>query len=66
VPENHRPRPETYGYGVCEVRVLLSTYGERGDFEPDPETRERASVVAGTIRTDGATAAAKLLLDWSR
>jgi hypothetical protein len=46
--------------------VLLSTYGERGDFEPDPETRERASVVAGTIRTDGATAAAKLLLDWSR
>jgi vancomycin aglycone glucosyltransferase len=31
-----------------------------------PETRERATVVAGTIRTDGATVAAKLLLDWSR
>jgi hypothetical protein len=40
--------------------------GGAGDFEPDPETRERATVVAGTIRTDGATAAAKLLLDWSR
>jgi transposase len=28
-----------------------------------PETRARARAVAGTIRTDGATAAAKLLLD---
>lgn len=28
-----------------------------------PETRERATAVAGTIRTDGATVAAKLLLD---
>jgi vancomycin aglycone glucosyltransferase len=28
-----------------------------------PETRARATAVAGTIRTDGATAAAKLLLD---
>jgi vancomycin aglycone glucosyltransferase len=28
-----------------------------------PETRARASAVAGTIRTDGATLAAKLLLD---
>ncbi|MFH8680843.1 glycosyltransferase [Streptomyces lydicus] len=28
-----------------------------------PETRARAAAVAGTIRTDGATAAAKLLLD---
>ena len=28
-----------------------------------PETRERAAAVAGTIRTDGATVAAKLLLD---
>ena len=28
-----------------------------------PETRARASAVAGTIRTDGATVAAKLLLD---
>jgi vancomycin aglycone glucosyltransferase len=28
-----------------------------------PETRERARAVAGTIRTDGATVAAKLLLD---
>jgi UDP:flavonoid glycosyltransferase YjiC (YdhE family) len=27
------------------------------------ETRERARAVAGTIRTDGATVAAKLLLD---
>jgi vancomycin aglycone glucosyltransferase len=30
-----------------------------------PETRARATVVAGTIRTDGAMAAAKLLLDGS-
>ena len=28
-----------------------------------PETRARASAVAGTIRTDGTTGAAKLLLD---
>jgi vancomycin aglycone glucosyltransferase len=28
-----------------------------------PETRVRATAVAGTIRTDGATVAAKLLLD---
>ena len=28
-----------------------------------PETHARASAVAGTIRTDGATVAAKLLLD---
>jgi vancomycin aglycone glucosyltransferase len=28
-----------------------------------PETRARATAVAGTIRTDGATVAAKLLLD---
>ena len=28
-----------------------------------PQTRTRASAVAGTIRTDGATVAAKLLLD---
>lgn len=66
------------------MRVLLSTYGSRGDVEPvvelavrlrelgaqvrvcappAPETRARASAVAGTIRTDGATVAAKLLLD---
>ena len=31
-----------------------------------PETRARATAVAGTIRTDGATVAAKLLLDWTR
>jgi vancomycin aglycone glucosyltransferase len=29
----------------------------------NPETRARATAVAGTIRTDGATVAAKLLLD---
>jgi vancomycin aglycone glucosyltransferase len=28
-----------------------------------PETRQRATAVAGTIRTDGATVAAKLLLE---
>ena len=28
-----------------------------------PETRARATAVAGTIRTDGATMAAKLLID---
>jgi vancomycin aglycone glucosyltransferase len=31
-----------------------------------PETRARATAVAGTIRTDGAMVAAKLLLDRSR
>ncbi len=30
---------------------------------PAPDTRARAAAVAGTIRTDGATVAAKLLLD---
>ncbi len=29
------------------------------------ETRERATAVAGVVRTDGAAVAAKLLLDWS-
>src|SRR4029453_8311361 len=28
-----------------------------------PETRERAAAVAGTVRADGATVAAKLLID---
>jgi hypothetical protein len=41
------------------MRVLSSTYGSRGDV---PETRARATAVAGTIRTDGATVAATLLL----
>jgi vancomycin aglycone glucosyltransferase len=30
-----------------------------------PETRTRATAVAGTIRTDGATVAAKQIMDWS-
>jgi hypothetical protein len=53
------------------MRVLLSTYGGRGDVEPlvglavrlRAQTRARAATVAGTIRTDGATVAATLLLD---
>jgi hypothetical protein len=58
------------------VRLLLSTYGGRGDVEPlvglavrlrafstalTPQTRARAAAVAGTIRPDGATVAATLL-----
>ena len=31
--------------------------------DPDPETRARATAVAGTIRADGATGAGTLLLD---
>jgi vancomycin aglycone glucosyltransferase len=72
------------------MRVVLSTYGGRGDVRVadlgigaahagpaptteslsaglsaalTPETRARAAAVAGTIRTDGAAVAAKLLLD---
>ena len=67
------------------MRVLLSTYGSRGDVEPmvglavrlralgaevrvcappDEAFAERLAEV-GTIRTDGATVAATLLLDRS-
>ncbi|KPC60808.1 hypothetical protein ADL29_27520 [Streptomyces chattanoogensis] len=60
------------------MRVVLSTYGSRGDVEPpaglavrlrglgaevESETRARATTVAGTNRAGGATASAKLLLD---
>ncbi len=33
MPQNRRPKPEIEG-GCREVRVLLSTYGSRGDVEP--------------------------------
>jgi vancomycin aglycone glucosyltransferase len=48
--------------------VLLATYDSRGGVEPlaaaalTPGTRARAKAVAGTIRTDGATVAAELML----
>lgn len=63
------------------MRVLLSTYGSRGDVEPlvalavrlqalgvgvrvcAPPDEEFVEMLAGTIRTDGATVAATLLLD---
>ncbi len=56
------------------MRVLLSTYGSRGDVEPlvalavrlrELGAEVRASAVAGAIRTDGAAVAAKLLLEGS-
>jgi vancomycin aglycone glucosyltransferase len=34
VPHNRRPQTRAYGNGRSEVRVLLSTYGSRGDVEP--------------------------------
>jgi hypothetical protein len=34
VPHNRRPQARTYGNGRSEMRVLLSTYGSRGDVEP--------------------------------
>ncbi|MBE1606494.1 hypothetical protein [Actinopolymorpha pittospori] len=40
------------------MRVALSTYGSHGDLEP-------VAAVACTIHTNGATVAAKLLLDRS-
>jgi hypothetical protein len=42
------------------MRVLLSTYLRR---HVDPQTRARATAVAGNIRADGAAVAARLLLD---
>jgi len=42
-----------------DLRVPVS----RAQDGPDPQTRARATAVAGTIRTDGATVAATLLLD---
>jgi hypothetical protein len=60
--------------GSTGVRVLLSTYGSRGDVEPlvalavrlrELGAEVRASAVAGAIRTDGAAVAAKLLLEGS-
>ncbi len=34
VPQNRRPKPEPAEMGSHEMRVLLSTYGSRGDVEP--------------------------------
>jgi vancomycin aglycone glucosyltransferase len=34
VPQNHRPNGITCGNGSNEVRVLLTTWGSRGDVEP--------------------------------
>jgi vancomycin aglycone glucosyltransferase len=48
------------------VRVLLSTYEScrtRVSTTLTAQTRARATAVAGTIRADGATVAATLLLD---
>jgi hypothetical protein len=65
-----------YGHVSLDMRVLLSTYGSRGDVQPlaalavqsvgeinQQALFGRVAAVAGTIRTDGATVAAKLLLD---
>ncbi|ORW70735.1 hypothetical protein [Mycobacterium saskatchewanense] len=53
------------------MRVVLATYDSRGGVEPlvglalalRSETRARAAAVSGTIRTDGAAVAARLLLN---
>ncbi|MFC5830482.1 hypothetical protein [Nonomuraea insulae] len=58
------------------MRVLLSTYGSRENVErlvgrsearacapPDEDFAQRATAVAGMIRADGTTVAAKPLLD---
>jgi vancomycin aglycone glucosyltransferase len=57
---------------MAELGIGAAHDGPSPTFEPlsaalrtalAPETRARAATVAGTIRTDGATVAAKLLLD---
>ncbi len=48
---HHGPAPTTQSLSAA-LRTALT-----------PQTRARATAVAGTIRTDGATAAATLLLD---
>ncbi|MFI9381830.1 hypothetical protein [Kutzneria sp. NPDC052558] len=53
------------------MRVVLSGFDSRGGVEPSaalavalrPARRARAAVVAGTIRGDGASKAANLLLE---
>src|SRR3954454_15413731 len=34
VPQNRRPKPESTEMRVAKMRVLLMTYGSRGDVEP--------------------------------
>ncbi|MGH3903660.1 MAG: hypothetical protein ACRDTE_05630, partial [Pseudonocardiaceae bacterium] len=53
------------GFGTDPARVRSPQDKPRVALRTalSPETRARATVVAGTIRTDGATVAAALLLD---
>jgi vancomycin aglycone glucosyltransferase len=53
------------GIGVAHDVQAPTTESLSAALRPvlTPETRARATAVAGTIRTDGATVAAKLLLD---
>lgn len=48
------------------MRVLMSTFGSRGDVDPvaalAPQATDRAKALAGRMRTDGAAMAASLLL----
>jgi vancomycin aglycone glucosyltransferase len=48
------------------VPTTIASAFSRAQDGPDPETRARATAVAGAIRTDGATVAATLLIDVSR
>src|SRR6266545_3414630 len=68
---SHRPAPRRPDR-VLDLCVGWAYYAETPTTESlsaalrttlTPETRARATAVAGTIRTDGATVAAKLLLD---
>jgi vancomycin aglycone glucosyltransferase len=52
------------GIGAAhEGAVSVESLSAALDIALAPETRARATAVAGTIRTDGATVAAKLLLE---
>ena len=55
-PGRHRRGPRGPGPTAESLSAALGT-------ALDPGTRARAKAVAGTIRTDGTTVAAKLLID---
>src|SRR5439155_1215489 len=52
VPHNRRPQARTYGNGRSEMRVLLSTYGSRGDVEPMVRSAEQSRA----LRAEGCDA----------
>jgi vancomycin aglycone glucosyltransferase len=50
VPDNRRPQAGTYGDGSSDMRVMLSTYGSRGDVEPMVALAVQLRVLGAEVR----------------